>query len=82
MRREAKHKHGKICLPLEEPRKITKDKAEVEQRCHNAEPFFQRVKPLTLLASLKSLSLRLWDDQRKQLVGFSSAKLIRRSQDA
>ena len=52
------------------------------QRCHNAEPYFQRVKPLTLLASLKSLSLRLWDDQRKQLVGYRSVKLFRRSQDA
>jgi acyl-lipid omega-6 desaturase (Delta-12 desaturase) len=48
------------------------------QRCHNAEPYFQRVKPLTLFASLRSLSLRLWDDQRKQLVGYAGARMFRR----
>ena len=47
------------------------------QRCHNAEPYFQRVKPLTLLASLKSLSLRLWDDRGKQLVGYRGARRFR-----
>jgi omega-6 fatty acid desaturase (delta-12 desaturase) len=47
------------------------------QRCHNAEPYFQRVKPLTLFASLKSLSLRLWDDRAKQLVGYRGARRFR-----
>jgi len=49
------------------------------QKCHDAVAYFRRVKPLTLLASLKSLSLRLWDDQRKQLVGFRHAKLFRQT---
>jgi omega-6 fatty acid desaturase (delta-12 desaturase) len=41
------------------------------ERCHNADPFFRRIKPLTLLASLKTLGFRLWDEQRNLFVGFS-----------
>jgi omega-6 fatty acid desaturase (delta-12 desaturase) len=40
------------------------------QRCHEADPVFQNVKPITLFASLKSLRLRLWDEAAKKLVGF------------
>jgi omega-6 fatty acid desaturase (delta-12 desaturase) len=43
------------------------------QRCHDADPFFETIKPVTLLASLKSLSFRLWDEQRNVFVGFSGA---------
>ena len=31
------------------------------RRCHDAEPMFTQVKPVTLLASLRALPLRLWD---------------------
>jgi omega-6 fatty acid desaturase (delta-12 desaturase) len=41
--------------------------------CHQAEPLFQTVKPVTLLSSLKSLTFRLWDEQGRKLVGFRSA---------
>jgi len=40
------------------------------ERCHHADAMFLAVKPITLLASLRSLSLRLWDEERKRLVGF------------
>jgi hypothetical protein len=40
------------------------------QRCHDADPYFRRIKPVTLLASFKSLTYRLWDEQRHQFVGF------------
>jgi acyl-lipid omega-6 desaturase (Delta-12 desaturase) len=40
------------------------------ERCHQAVPLFQSVKPVTLLSSLRSLSFRLWDEQRQQLVGY------------
>jgi acyl-lipid omega-6 desaturase (Delta-12 desaturase) len=40
------------------------------QRCHNAEPMFRAVPTLTLLSSLRSLRLRLWDEQRQRLVGY------------
>lgn len=40
------------------------------QQCHEADPFFKTIKPVTLLASLKFLTFRLWDEQRKAFVGF------------
>src|ERR1700675_1654681 len=40
------------------------------QRCHDADPYFNTIKPITLLASLKSLTFRLWDEQRNVFVGF------------
>jgi len=40
------------------------------QACFDASPLLQQVKPLTLLSSLKSLGLHLWDEERRQLVGF------------
>jgi omega-6 fatty acid desaturase (delta-12 desaturase) len=49
------------------------------QQCHNAEPLFHAVKAVTLLASLKSLSFRLWDEQRKQLVGYRHLRLASKS---
>jgi omega-6 fatty acid desaturase (delta-12 desaturase) len=40
------------------------------RRCHDAGAVFLKVKPMTLLSSMRSLSLRLWDEERKRLVGF------------
>jgi omega-6 fatty acid desaturase (delta-12 desaturase) len=40
------------------------------QKCHESHPMFQAVKPITLRSSLKSLGYRLWDEERKKLVGF------------
>jgi omega-6 fatty acid desaturase (delta-12 desaturase) len=40
------------------------------ERCHDADPYFRRIKPVTLLASFKSLTYRLWDEQRQRFVGF------------
>jgi acyl-lipid omega-6 desaturase (Delta-12 desaturase) len=40
------------------------------QRCHDADPFFQSIKPVTLFGSLKYLTYGLWDEQRKAFVGF------------
>lgn len=44
------------------------------ERCHRAEPLFQTVKPVTLFASFKALTFRLWDEQRRKLVGFRAVK--------
>ena len=44
------------------------------ERCHRAEPLFQTVRPVTLLSSLKALSFRLWDEQRRCLVSFRALK--------
>ena len=48
------------------------------ERCHKSEPLFQTVKPITLLSSLKSFSFRLWDEQRKCLVGYRALRNARR----
>lgn len=40
------------------------------QRCHESDPFFQQVKPLTLLSSFKSVYAQLWDEQRKKMVRY------------
>jgi len=47
------------------------------ERCHKAEPLFQKVKPVTLSTSLKSFAFRLWDEQRNKLVGFRALKALR-----
>jgi omega-6 fatty acid desaturase (delta-12 desaturase) len=43
-------------------------------KCHQSEPLFQTVKPVTLFGSFKSLTFRLWDEQRRKLVGFRAVK--------
>ncbi len=40
------------------------------ERCHNSHQIFRDVKPITLISSLRSLRLRLWDEQCSRLVGF------------
>ncbi|HEV2693852.1 MAG TPA: fatty acid desaturase [Verrucomicrobiae bacterium] len=49
------------------------------EQCHRAHLIFQQVKPLTLFASLKTLNLRLWDEQRKTLIGFRQLGKIRKA---
>jgi omega-6 fatty acid desaturase (delta-12 desaturase) len=44
------------------------------EKCHRAEPLFQAVKPVTLFSSLKTLTLRLWDERQRKLVGFRALK--------
>jgi acyl-lipid omega-6 desaturase (Delta-12 desaturase) len=40
------------------------------ERCHKANPLFQQVKPITFWSSLRCLKFRLWDEQRRKLVGY------------
>lgn len=50
------------------------------ERCHKADPLFQKVKPITLFSSFKSFTFRLWDEQRRKLVGYSHLRHLRRQQ--
>src|SRR5881398_1785066 len=50
------------------------------EKCHKSEPVFQSVPPVTLFSSLKSLTFRLWDEQRRKLVGYRSLRTLRRRQ--
>jgi acyl-lipid omega-6 desaturase (Delta-12 desaturase) len=47
------------------------------ERCHQADPLFQNVKPVTLFSSMKSFTFRLWDEQRKKLVGYRHLRTYR-----
>ena len=49
------------------------------QRCHDSSPLFQQVQPLTLLDSIRTMALRLWDEQRGKLVGYAHLRKLRRS---
>lgn len=42
--------------------------------CHNADPTFQEIEPVTLWRSFKAISFRLWDEESCRLVGFSAIK--------
>ena len=48
------------------------------EKCHKAEPLFQNVKTVTLFSSFKSLTFRLWDEQRRKLVGYGCLRTSRR----
>jgi acyl-lipid omega-6 desaturase (Delta-12 desaturase) len=40
-------------------------------KCQEENPMFHDIKPVTLLSSLHSLRLRLWDEKSRRLIGFS-----------
>ncbi len=48
------------------------------ERCYRADPIFQQIKPVTFFASFKSLTFRLWDEQRHKLVGYRHLRELRR----
>jgi len=50
------------------------------QKCHDADPLFEQVKPITFGASLRTLALRLWDEKNKKLIGFGPMRQRRREQ--
>ncbi|HUR45899.1 MAG TPA: fatty acid desaturase [Candidatus Saccharimonadales bacterium] len=50
------------------------------EKCHEAEPMFQAIKPVTLLASFKSFTMHLWDEQRQKLVGYRQLRLMLKQQ--
>lgn len=47
------------------------------ERCHNAEPLFQTVTPITLFASFKAFTFHLWDEKHHRLVGFGDLAKLR-----
>ncbi len=48
------------------------------QRCYDENPEFQGVTRLTLLESLKTLGMTLWDEDARRLIGFRRLRAIRR----
>jgi acyl-lipid omega-6 desaturase (Delta-12 desaturase) len=52
------------------------------ESCHRAVPLFQKVKPITLVSSLRSFTFRLWDEQRGRLVSYRRLRELRGQQIA
>jgi len=50
------------------------------ERCHRSEPLFQKVRPITLISSLKCFSFRLWDEESRRMVGYPKMRF--RTSDA
>lgn len=48
-------------------------------KCYNEVELFQDIKPITFLASLKSITFRLWDEQHQRLVGFGYLRELKRN---
>ncbi len=44
------------------------------ERCHNSNPMFAEVEPMTLRGSFRSLAFRLWDEKAKKLISFGQLK--------
>jgi omega-6 fatty acid desaturase (delta-12 desaturase) len=51
------------------------------ERCHKSDPMFRDIKSMSLLASLKSFTYRLWDESAKTLIGFRRLRAIRKERD-
>jgi omega-6 fatty acid desaturase (delta-12 desaturase) len=49
------------------------------ERCHRADPVFQRVKPVTLVGGFTSLKYRLWDEAARKLVSFARVRDLPRA---
>ncbi|MFH1118393.1 MAG: fatty acid desaturase [Bacteroidota bacterium] len=43
------------------------------EQCHSENEAFQKVNPVTFISSMKSLTLRLWDEDRRRLVTYRQA---------
>jgi len=48
------------------------------EKCYRENPMFQNVKHITLRSSLSCLRYRLWDEEARQLVGFSAVAAYRK----
>ena len=46
------------------------------EKCHRENKMFGRIKPVTFIPSLKTMSLRLWDEKMGQLISFRQFKQL------
>lgn len=50
------------------------------EACHNSHEIFKSVKPITFFSSLRTMGLRLWDEENRRLVGFSYLRQLQPQQ--
>lgn len=46
-------------------------------KCHKENELFSKVKPITFFTALKTLNLRLWDEQNQRLINFRQLKMMK-----
>lgn len=51
----------------------------VLQQCHDENPDFQRVTTITFWSSLKTINLKLWDEEERRLVGFEHLRKVQQA---
>ncbi len=44
------------------------------ERCHDSDPYFSAIEPMTLRKSLKSITYRLWDEEAQRMIGFGQLR--------
>ena len=44
------------------------------ERCHLSDPYFEKVPPMNIMTSLKSINYRLWDEEANKMIGFRQLK--------
>ena len=49
------------------------------ERCHSENPTFQQVTTLTMAEAVRTLGLKLWDEQSGRMVGFGHLRRLRRA---
>jgi omega-6 fatty acid desaturase (delta-12 desaturase) len=49
------------------------------EKCHNENPIFQNVVPITLRSSIMTIPLSLWDKDQKKLISFRQLRLQQRA---
>lgn len=52
------------------------------ERCHESDPAFRAVRPMSMMEGLRALGLRLWDESSRRLVSFREARRLRRQRAA
>jgi len=52
------------------------------ERCHRENPTFQKVTTLTIGESIRTLGLKLWDEESGRMVGFRHLRKLRRARRA
>jgi omega-6 fatty acid desaturase (delta-12 desaturase) len=48
------------------------------EKCHKASPLFESIKPVTFLPSMRTMNLRLWDENTNKLISFKDLRNITR----
>lgn len=46
------------------------------EACHRSDPLFESVKPLTFWSAFRTMRLRLWDEDRKKLIGWREFRAL------